>query len=211
MQYNGCVFYYTYRNCPNFFLFVDGQQFSTTKHNFIFDAACSISVHCLAISIWHISCCYGGVKCSRNHYLHKGTQSSQARHVLGDQPGGCRCVCWWLCDNSLLVIGKQMRLLGDQIFYHLVFRGYHCFLFLLSYSVIIKPYCYFSRSNARDVSSIQASPRQKENLWSNHSGSLDYRWSLYNQHCLTFLDRPLNFKESKDILLSYFSFFCFAF
>ena len=33
---------------------------------------------------------------------------------------------------------------------------------------------------------FQASLRRKENLWSNHSGSLDYRWSLYNQHCLKF-------------------------
>ena len=35
----------------------------------------------------------------RNYYLLERAQSSQAQHVLGDQPGNCRYVCWWLCDT----------------------------------------------------------------------------------------------------------------
>ena len=30
---------------------------------------------------------------ARNYYLPERTQSSEARHVLGDQPGSCRYVC----------------------------------------------------------------------------------------------------------------------
>ena len=51
-------------------------------------------MHCLACSIHGRVCCYSNTQRCYNHCFSKVPQSSQTQHVLGDQPGSCRYVCW---------------------------------------------------------------------------------------------------------------------
>ena len=108
MQYNGGIFYFIFRNGPIFFLFADVQPFPATKHNLIFGAVYSIWVHCLANSVWHRSCCYGDVKCSRSHYLRDRSLRKRSMYLVinqavADMFVGCSVInlCWSLgnlCD-----------------------------------------------------------------------------------------------------------------
>ena len=210
MQYNGFVFYYTYRNGPNFFLFVDGQPFSTTKHNFIFDAAGSFSVHCLAISIWHRSCCYGGVKCSRNHFFNKETSLRKRdmylviNQVAADvSVGGFVIIRCWL-------LGSRCDFWGIKSFSIPLFVLISAFYFFF-------PIVSLLNLTAISLDRIHATFRPfkhrlvEKKIFGVIIVAVWTTAGLFTTSVVfTFLDRPLNFKESKDILLSYFSFFLFC-
>ena len=62
----------------------------------------------------------------------------------------------------MLVCGKVLQILDDQLFDSPIFHSYHGLASRHFISISDKPCCYFLRADARYVSSISTSPHQKE-------------------------------------------------
>ena len=91
-------------------------------------------------------------------------------------------------------------LIGGLLILHVWFLGIDCTfwtsdlnvptnlvtiaLYRVSISICNKPCCYFFGADACNLSSVCASPRQKENLWSSCCGCLDNSWAYFNHQCL---------------------------
>ena len=78
-----------------------------------------------------------------------------------------------------------------------------------SISISDKHCCYFLRADARNVSSISASPHQKENVWSSCCYCLDCNWALFSNWSLGCLPLILYQTKSRPFTI-YLSFFLFC-
>ena len=212
MQYNGCLFYYTYRNDPNFFLFADGQHLSTKKKNTTLSLMLLTPSECIAwLSVFGIEVAamvtlnaLEIIIFMKERSLRKRDMYLVINQVVADvSVGGFVIIRCWL-------LGSRCDFWGIKSFS------------IPFFVLIIAFYFFFPIASLLNLTAISLDRMHatfrpfkhrlvKKKIFGVIIVAVWTTAGLFTTSiALTFLDRPLNFKESKDILLSYFSFFLFC-
>ena len=162
------------------------------------------------ITVYVRSCCYGDVKYPRNYYLLERAQSSQAPHVLGDQPGSCRYVCWWLCDIWVLAFGRRLWLLAINSFSIPLFVLSNTFYYFFPLASLLNLTAISLHQTLATFRPFKHRLVKKKILGVVIVAVWITAGLFTTSVVLSFLNQLSAFEKSKDILLTYFSFFLFC-
>ena len=159
----------------------------------------------------HRGCGYNNNQRPHRHCLPVRAKYTQTHHVLGNQPGSCRYVCWRsLLDHRGVHVRIFLRALEDRSTAKGGLANYFDWVpFRFSYGFSDKPRRYLFGADPRHLSTIQAPSPQKMGFWSSCCSRLDHRCSKRILHLSGFL---LHIKRSWRVLLVFVNilvlFFC---